>query len=135
MISPGNYKKKVLIVDTNDRVLVAFQRRLDDAGFDTRTTWSGHEALALLQSSEFDVLLMDDYLPDLHATDFLERLGQLPLQPWVVVMKGGAPKPASARFYRGLGASGVVNKCDARLVVQAVLSCCAEPLAKAQGAR
>ena len=133
MISSGDNKKKVLIVDTNDSVLIAFQKRLHDAGFDTRTTWSGHEALALLQSSEFDVLLMDDYLPDLHATDFLERLGQLPLQPWVVVMKGGAPKPASARLYRGLGASGVVNKRDATLVVQAVLSCCAaEPLAKGQ---
>jgi CheY-like chemotaxis protein len=89
MIPPDN-KKKVLIVESNDATATAFQHKLQDAGFDARTTWSGHEALALLQSNEFDVLLMDNYLPDLHATDFLERLGRLPLQPWVVVMKGGS---------------------------------------------
>jgi len=132
MIPPDN-KKKVLIVESDDTTAQAFQRRLEDAGFDARTTWSGHEALALLQSSEFDVLLIDSYLPDLHATDFLERLSRLPLQPWVVVMKGGsASAPESLRRYRGLGVSSVVNKRDAAQTVQAVWSCCAaEPLAKA----
>jgi CheY-like chemotaxis protein len=130
MIPPDN-KKKVLIVESNDATATAFQHKLQDAGFDARTTWSGHEALALLQSNEFDVLLMDNYLPDLHATDFLERLGRLPLQPWVVVMKGGSASE-SLRRYRGLGASSVVNKRDAAQVVQAVSACCAaEPLAKA----
>jgi CheY-like chemotaxis protein len=130
MIPPDN-KKKVLIVESNDATAAAFQNKLQDAGFDARTTWSGHEALALLQSNEFDVLLMDNYLPDLHATDFLERLSRLPLQPWVVVMKGRLAA-ASVRRYRGLGASSVVNKRDAAQVVQAVSACCAkEPLAKA----
>jgi CheY-like chemotaxis protein len=125
-------KKKVLVVDNDDMVLSAFQGNLEDAGFETRTTWSGHEALALLQSNEFDVLLVDDYLPDLHSTDFLERLGRQTFQPWVVVMKGCAPTPTDLRRYRALGACTVVNKRDAVQVVQAVASCCAdEPLRKA----
>jgi CheY-like chemotaxis protein len=104
---------------------------LQDAGFDTRTTWSGQEALALLQSSEFDVLLLDSYLPDLHATDFLQRLMRLPLQPWVVVMKGSLASE-SLRRCRALGVSSVVSKRDAAQVVQAVSSCYAnQPLAKA----
>jgi len=128
---PSDDKKKVLIVESNDLMAEGFQRHLQEAGFDARTTWSGHEALALLQSNEFDVLLMDNYLPDLHATDFLERLSRLPLQPWVVVMKGRLAS-ASVRRYRGLGAASVVNKGDAAQVVQAVSACCAkEPLAKA----
>jgi CheY-like chemotaxis protein len=129
---PPDHKKKVLVVESDDPTAQAFQRRLEEAGFDARTTWSGHEALALLQSSEFDVLLIDSYLPDLHATDFLERLSRMPLQPWVVVMKGGsASAPESLRRYRGLGVSSVVNKRDAAQTVQAVSSCCvAEPLAK-----
>ena len=131
MIPPDN-KKKVLIVESDDPTAQAFQRCLEEAGFDARTTWSGHEALALLQSSEFDVLLIDSYLPDLHATDFLERLSRMPLQPWVVVMKGGsASAPESLRRYRGLGVSSVVNKRDAAQTVQAVSLCCAaEPLVK-----
>jgi len=130
MILPDS-KKRVLIVESNDATAEAFQGRLQEAGFDARTTWSGHEALALLQSNEFDVLLMDNYLPDLHATDFLERLSRMPLQPWVVVMKGRLAS-GSVRRYRALGASSVVNKGDVAQVVQAVSACCAkEPLAKA----
>jgi CheY-like chemotaxis protein len=130
MISP-NHNNKVLIVESNDTMAEAFQSRLQDAGFDTRTTWSGHEALALLQGSEFDVLLLDNYLPDLHALDFLKRLSRLRLQPWVVVMKGSLASE-SLRRYRALGVSSVVSKRDAASVVQAVSSCCAkEPLAKA----
>jgi CheY-like chemotaxis protein len=130
MISP-NHSNKVLIVESNDKMAEDFKTRLQDAGFDTRTTWSGHEALALLQSREFDVLLLDSYLPDLHAADFLKRLSRLPLQPWVVVMKGSLASE-SVRRYRTLGVSSVVSKRDAAQVVQAVSSCCAkEPLAKA----
>ena len=124
-------KKKVLVVESNDAMATAFQKQLEDAGFDARCTWSGHEALALVQSNEFDVLLTDSYLPDLHAADFLERLSRLPLQPWVVVMRGGTSSE-SLRRYRNLGASSVVNKRDIAQVVQAVSACCAkEPLVKA----
>jgi len=130
-MTPEANKKKCLIVESNDATAEAFHKRLQEAGFDPRITWSGHEALALLQSNEFDVLLMDSYLPDLHATDFLERLSRLPLQPWVVVMKGGSSSE-SLRRYRALGAASVVNKRDAAQVVQAVSACCAkEPLVKA----
>jgi len=129
MNAMGN-RRKVLIVESNDAMAAALQTRLQEAGFDARTTWSGHEALALLRSIEFDVLLMDNYLPDLHATDFLARLNLMPLQPWVVVMKGEA-EPAPVRRYRGLGASSIVSKKDTAQVVHAVASCCAkEPLAK-----
>lgn len=121
----GVGRKKILIVESNDAMAAAFQTRLQEAGFDARTTWSGHEALALLRSVEFDVLLMDNYLPDLHATDFLGRLNRLPSQPWVVVMKGDA-ESAPVRRYRGLGASSIVSKRDPAQIVQAVTSCCAK---------
>lgn len=124
-------KKKVLIVDNNERILGTFQEVLESAGFDTRTTWSGHEALALLQSREFDVLLVDDYLPDLHASDFLNRVGRLPIQPWIVVMQASMPTASRLRHYVSLGASAVVRKHYLAEVCKAVGSCCAdEPLAK-----
>src|SRR5579864_8569521 len=124
MILP-HHNNKVLVVESNDKMAEDFQARLQNAGFDTRTTWSGHEALALLQAREFDVLVLDSYLPDLHTTDFLKRLSRLPLQPWVVVMKGSVASD-SVRRYRALGVSSIVNKRDVAQVVQAVSSCCAK---------
>lgn len=124
MMSLGQ-RKKILIVESNDVTAAAFQSRLQEAGYDARSTWSGHEALALLRSNEFDVLLMDNYLPDLHATDFLARLNRLAVQPWVVVMKGDA-ESAPVRRYRSLGASSIVRKRDVDEVLHAVTACCAK---------
>jgi len=69
----GEEKRRVLIVDNNEDTLQTLQGILENAGFDTQTTWSGREALGLLESQGFDVLLVDDYLPDLHSNDFLTR--------------------------------------------------------------
>lgn len=124
-------KKRVLVVDSNEETLVTLQKVLENASFDTCTTWSGHEALALLQSQEFDALLVDDYLPDLHASDFLNRVGRLPIQPRVVVMQAAMPTASHMRHYVALGASAVVRKHHLAEVCRAVGSCCAdEPLAK-----
>lgn len=127
----GEQKRRVLIVDNNEDTLQTLQGILEDAGFDTQTTWSGREALALLKSPGFDVLLVDDYLPDLHSDDFLTRVGRLPIQPWIVVMQASAPTPTHFRQYALLGASNVVRKHHLGEVCNAVSSCCiAEPLAK-----
>ena len=121
----SNQKSQILVVDNNESILGALQASLENAGFETRTTWSGIEALELLGAGETDVLVVDDYLPDLHATDFLERVSRLPIQPWVVVMQSLPPKPAELSRYEKLGASAVVQKSDVRKVCGAVKACCA----------
>jgi CheY-like chemotaxis protein len=123
--------KRVLVVDNDETILWSTQALLEEEGFDTRTTWSGHEALALLEKGDFDILLVDDYLPDLHASDFLERVSRLPMQPWVVVMRWNASKPGELRRYESLGASAVVDKRDPAEIRKAVASQTApEPLAR-----
>lgn len=119
-------KTNVLIVDNDERVLMTVQELLENEGFNTVSTWSGQEALSLLRSGRFDVLLVDDYLPDLHAHDFLKRVGSLPIQPWVVVMQASTPTSRELRRYEWLGATIVVDKSDSGRVRQAVYQCCVE---------
>ena len=124
-------RKKILIVDNNEPVRGTIERVLGTAGSDTRTTWSGREALELLGSEEFDVLLVDDYLPDLHCSEFLSRVGKLPVQPWIVVMQASMPTTKDLLRYASLGAFSVVRKHHLAEVCKAVSSCCAdEPLVK-----
>jgi CheY-like chemotaxis protein len=123
--------KKILIVDNNDQVRLTLQQVLEKVGFDTRTTWSGREALALLKSQEFDVLLLADFLPDLHSSDFLSEVGKLPVQPWIVIMQTSMPTTNDLRQYASLGAVSVVRKHHIGEVSKAVGGCYAdEPLAK-----
>jgi len=118
----GGKKENVLIVDNDDRVLWQFQELLENAGFNTQTTWSGREALALLKSGEFDTLLVDDYLPDLHSHDFLERVSHMPRQPMIVIMHSEAPTSGELQLYRSLGISECVDKRNPAKVCQAVSS-------------
>jgi len=123
-------KVNVLIVDNDDQVLWKFQQLLEDAGFNTSATWSGHEALGLLRSGVFDVLLVDDYLPDLHSHNFLEQVNRLPIQPSIVVMHSDTPKPTDLRCYESLGVAQLVDKRNPVSVCQAVsFSHAGQPLA------
>jgi len=124
-------KKKALILENSQQILRSLQEILEEAGFEAFGTWSGNEALTLLMSGTFDVLLVDDYLPDLYVGEFLERVGHLPVQPWIVVMQGSKPKGSKLRHYEALGACAVVDKRDPAKVRQAVSYCSGdEPLAR-----
>jgi DNA-binding response OmpR family regulator len=57
-------RNRVLIVDRNEDVLLTLEWMLENAGFDTTTTWSGRDALLLLISRRFDLLLISGCLPD-----------------------------------------------------------------------
>ena len=79
--------KRVLIVDNDEeesaRLGLTFQR----AGYDSSATWSGLEALELLKSGKYDVLLVSSYLPDVYVGDFVKRLNRLPERPGTIVMQ------------------------------------------------
>lgn len=81
--------KRVLIVDNNEeesgRLGVVLQR----AGFDSIATWSGLEALELLKSAQYDILLVSSHLPDVYVGDFFERVNRLPGRPCSIVMQEG----------------------------------------------
>jgi CheY-like chemotaxis protein len=123
---PRCKNKTALIVDNDEKIQRLLQGMLQDLGFETCITWSGYEALALLESGRVDLLLVDDYVPDLHFHDLLKRVGQLPIRPWIVVMQAAAPTFDHVQQYALLGASSVVRKHNVAEVREAVSSCCIE---------
>jgi DNA-binding response OmpR family regulator len=119
---PGRHT--VLIVDNCEEILLVLEKEFQKAGFDSRVTWSGHEALEWLKTGEIDVLVVDDYLPDLHCSDFLVRVGRLRSTRPIIVMQDRLPTTADLRHFDSLGASIVVDKRFPEHVRQAVASCC-----------
>lgn len=69
-------KKRILIADCYVEILLALERMLENAGFDTTTAWTGREALNLIQSQTFDLVLVSKYLPDAECEDILKTLQQ-----------------------------------------------------------
>ena len=87
--------KRVLIVDNDEEESARLGVMLQRAGFDSIATWSGLEALELLKSGEYDILLVSSYLPDVYVGDFFERLNRLPVRPCSIVMQEGCTPAAT----------------------------------------
>jgi CheY-like chemotaxis protein len=81
--------ERVLVVDNNDEESQVLASMLEHAGYHPTTTWSGIEALKLLNSREFNIVLVSSYLPDVYVGEFFERFNRLPARPRVIVMQEG----------------------------------------------
>ena len=81
--------KRVLIVDNDEEEARRLEEILEQAGYNSSATWSGLEALELLKSRRYDVLLVSSYLPDLYVGDFFGRLNQMPTRPCTIFMQEG----------------------------------------------
>lgn len=109
---------KLLIVDNADHVSSVLEELFSAEGFDTHSTWSGREALALIQSRPFDVLLVSDHLPDLYYGEFLKQASRQAAQPYIIVLHTGKPLSGDLGRYRRLGAAAVVDKTDPEQIRQ-----------------
>ena len=119
-------KKTILIADDDELVLMTLEALLESQGYDTTTAWSGREALKLMRSRSFDLVLLDDYLPDLDSEEILRQIQQhMAIKPLVIVMQTRPTLDARTR-YASLGAADVMGKWTARREIsQAVRNCLA----------
>lgn len=115
-------RKRIIIVDDDEQVLMNLERLLEDEAYETVTAWSGEEALRLLKTEPFDLVLLDDGLPEpsLSSSNLLREIQRMEVQPVVLVMQA-RPLRGSLQRFATLGASGVVGKWQPRCeIVQAV---------------
>jgi DNA-binding response OmpR family regulator len=118
-------RKKVLIADCHEEVLIALEKMLEDAGFDTTTVWTARETLALVDSQVFDLVLVNEYLPDAECADLLKALLIKGAQMPCIVMHPSAPEITDLAGLQALGAHQVVCKHAYRQIVEIVGECLA----------
>ncbi len=116
-------KKRILIVDDDKHALIALAALLEIEGFDTTPVWSGQDALEHLRSEHFDLVLLDDCLPDLNSSELLWEVQKMEVQPWVIVMQAKPLTGAITRF-TSLGACGLVGKWMPRCEITQVVRTC-----------
>lgn len=118
-------RKKVLVADCHEEVLIALEKMLEDAGFDTTTVWTAREALRLVESEAFDLVLVNEYLPDAECEDLLKLLHKRGAQIPCIVMQPSAPEITDFRALQALGARDIVCKYAHQQIVEVVSKCLA----------
>jgi DNA-binding response OmpR family regulator len=113
-------RKKVLVADCHEEVLIVLEKMLEDAGFDTTTAWTAKDALRLVDSEDFDLVLVNEYLPDAECEDLLKALRKTGAETPLVVMQPSATEITDSSGLRALGARDIVCKYAYRQVIEMV---------------
>lgn len=88
----------ILVIDDNQEILLGLTKLLTDAGFQTDTASTLHEAGEKVSSQNYDLLILDWLLPDGSGVDFLreQRSGQLQTPVMMLSSKSDAEEKAEA---------------------------------------
>ena len=118
--APKERGKRVLIVDDDEQVLMKLESRLEAEGYSTTTAWSGQEALRLLRTGAFDLVLLDDFLTDVSTDEVLRQAQTMPSPPPTLLLWAKSPAQSEIARSTRLGASGHAVKQHMDQVVQNV---------------
>jgi CheY-like chemotaxis protein len=113
-------RNKVLIVDCHEEVLITFEQLLEDKGYDTTTAWTGQDGLGALKTQLFDLILVNEYLPDMNAEDFVSALQHRGNKVPCIIMQPSATEITDTSRFFAAGAVAVVCKWSQDLVLDAV---------------
>jgi DNA-binding NtrC family response regulator len=79
---------KILLVEDVQDVRESIKLQLEDEGYEVIEAESGSEALALAESSVFDIVLTDVLMPGISGIELVQQINQLASPPVTVVMTG-----------------------------------------------
>jgi len=66
--------KRVLIVDDEDDIRNSVKQLVESAGHETKTASSAKEALKILKTEKFDLVVMDIFMPEMSGTECVQEI-------------------------------------------------------------
>jgi CheY-like chemotaxis protein len=112
--------KHILILDSDETILIELERVLEDAGFRTTTTWNTLDVTKRLDQGEFDLLMVADHPPEVSCELILKQGRQKGSDIPLVVLSGNPRHPFAEPYLLNLGAHRVVDKQQPAKVREAV---------------
>jgi two-component system cell cycle response regulator CtrA len=109
MAAPETGAMRVLLIEDDRAMARSVELMLDEAGFEHETAGTGEVALEYARTYEFDVIMLDLTLPDLHGHEVLKRLRMLRIATPVLILSGDSETGTKVTGF-GAGADDYVTK-------------------------
>ena len=100
---------RVLLIEDEPTTAKAIELMLTTEGFNVYATDLGEEGLDLGKLYDYDIILLDLNLPDMHGYDVLKKLRVAKVQTPVLILSGIAEMDSKVRSF-GFGADDYVTK-------------------------
>lgn len=100
---------QILVVDDESGIRQSLSGILEDEGYKVTVAASGEECLALASENQYDVMLLDIWLPGIDGLDVLEKIKDTDERPEVVMISGHGTIEAAVRATK-LGAFDFLEK-------------------------
>ena len=105
---------KVLVVDDEPNIVLSLEFLMEQAGFEVVTAEDGEQALARVNESQPDLLLLDISLPGMSGFDVLERLrGEAATAQLAIIMLTAHGRDVEREKGMALGADDLCGWCRA----------------------
>ena len=88
---------RLLVVDDEPSILASCETVLSDEGYDVQLERRAEEALRRVRSQEFDIVLIDQNMPNVHGLDILAEVRKRNPDTLAIVMTGHATAESSVR--------------------------------------
>ncbi|WP_051309403.1 response regulator [Desulfogranum japonicum] len=114
---------RILIVDDEPVIRATLVRELQVAGYDVSSCGAGQEAIELLQTDNFDVLITDLLLPDMDGISLLKISKAQNISILVIILTGYGDMASAIDALR-LGADDYLTKpCDTDEIIHRIQFC------------
>ena len=81
---------RILVAEDDDVMRAYLERALTRQGYDVMTASNGRDALELLESGTFDLLLSDIVMPEVDGIELAQKAQAMPNPPQVMFITGFA---------------------------------------------
>ena len=109
VVDEGALRRKILVIDDDDRLRDVLSRYLVMAGFDAATAADGHEGLAVAKTYEPDLIILDLMMPGIDGLEVCKQLKADPDRESTLVVVFTALREEGAAAVEA-GADGFIPK-------------------------
>ena len=100
---------KILVVDDEEGIRKTLRQILEDEGYDVEESGDGERALQLLEQRDFDVTLLDVWLPGIDGIEVLGQVQAKKINTEVVIISGHGTVETAVKATK-LGAGDFIEK-------------------------
>jgi DNA-binding response OmpR family regulator len=122
----------LLIVDDETHIRSVIAKALGLAGYHVEVAATGDEALAMLEHSYFDLMLLDILMPGMMGTEVLRRARELKPELLVIVLTGNASLESAIVAIKAAAADYLLKPTSIHGIIDAITKALQKRAAKAQ---